>query len=63
MDCLGVIGTGNMGAAIIRGVCEHRPETRIFAFDKDAGKLESLPVTACADARDVVEKAGMSFCR
>lgn len=57
MNRLGVIGTGNMGAAIIRGVRKSSPQAEIFAYDKDAEKLRSLPVTACANERDVAEKS------
>ena len=57
MNRLGVIGTGNMGSAIIRGVHKSSPEIGIFAFDKDPEKLKALPVTACADEKSVVEKS------
>ncbi|MCM1334420.1 MAG: NAD(P)-binding domain-containing protein [Eubacterium sp.] len=53
---LGVIGTGNMGSAIVRGIKKGGLEVKIFAFDKDAVKLNALPVAACADEKEVVRR-------
>lgn len=57
MNRLGVIGTGNMGSAIIRGIRKGGLDAEIFAFDKDAEKLNALPVTACADEKSVVKQS------
>lgn len=57
MDRLGVIGTGNMGSAIIRGIKKSGLEIEIFAFDKDKEKLKELPVTACEDECGAVRSA------
>ncbi len=57
MNRLGVIGTGNMGSAIIRGVKKSALDIEIYAFDKDGEKLKSLPVRICADERDVVKNS------
>lgn len=60
MNNLGFIGTGNMGCAIIKGVLgTHNTDIKIFAYDKDASKLERLAdegVSICASERDVAEK-------
>lgn len=58
MNRLGVLGTGNMGSAIINGIVESGMDIEVFAFDKDAEKLSALPVTPCVD-----EKAVVSACK
>ncbi len=55
MNKLGVIGTGNMGAAIINGVKASGMDVEICAYDKFSDKLSTLPVTACADEISVVK--------
>lgn len=52
---LGVIGCGNMGSALIRGLVQSRllPAGRILAWDSDAGKLRAL-------ARKLKIRAGRS---
>lgn len=54
MNRLGVLGTGNMGSAIINGIAKSGVETEVFAFDKDAARLSVLPVTPCADEKTLV---------
>ncbi len=58
MNRLGVLGTGNMGAAIINGIYKSGMDVDVFAYDKDAEKLSALPVTVCSD-----EKALVSECK
>lgn len=58
MNKLGVIGTGNMGSAIINGIVKSGMDIEIFAFDKDAAKLSVLPVSPLAD-----EKVVVSYCK
>ncbi len=56
MNRLGVIGTGNMGSAIINGVKKSGMDIAIFAYDKFTEKLGTLPVTACEDEISVVKQ-------
>ncbi len=56
MNKLGVIGTGNMGSAIINGIRNSGIAVDIFAYDKFTEKLGTLPVTACADEISVVRE-------
>lgn len=56
MTKLGVIGTGNMGSAIINGTKNSGMDIEIFAYDKFFGKLEELPVTPCPDECSVVKE-------
>ena len=58
MKRLGVLGTGNMGSAIINGIVKSNMDVEVFAYDKDAEKLSSLPVNICSD-----EKALVSDCK
>lgn len=60
---LGFIGAGNMGSAIIKGVISAQSSGEknisIFAYDKDASKLDALEqicVNRCADEAEVVKK-------
>ena len=55
MERLGVIGTGNMGSAIINGV-KKGSDIEILAFDVNSERLGQLPVTSCATESEVVEK-------
>lgn len=55
MKTLGVIGTGNMGSAIINGV-KKGSEIEIFAYDINSEKLAQLPVTPCSSEGEVAEK-------
>ncbi len=55
MDRLGVIGTGNMGSAIINGV-KKGSDIEILAFDVNSERLSQLPVTPCATESEVVGK-------
>ncbi len=56
MNKLGVIGTGNMGSAIINGIKSSGMDVDILAYDKFTEKLGTLPVTACADEISVVRE-------
>lgn len=56
MNKLGIIGTGNMGAAIINGIKKSGMDVEMFAYDKFTEKLNTLPVTACADETAVVKE-------
>lgn len=58
MERLGVLGTGNMGSAIINGIVKSGMDVEVFAYDKDAAKLSALPVTPCVD-----ETALISSCK
>ena len=58
MNRLGVLGTGNMGSAIINGIAKSNMDIEVFAYDKDAEKLSSLSVNICSD-----EKALVSECK
>lgn len=56
MNTLGILGTGNMGSAIIGGITKQGIDAEIYAFDKDAEKLASLPVIPCDSEIDLVNK-------
>ncbi len=56
MNKLGVIGTGNMGAAIINGINKSGMDIEVFAYDKFTEKLSTLPVTPCGDEITVVKQ-------
>ena len=54
MEKLGVLGTGNMGSAIINGVVKSGSSVEILAFDKDSDKLSKLSVKSVADEKTLV---------
>lgn len=56
MNRLGVIGAGNMGAAIINGIKKSGMDIEVFAYDKLGEKLASLPVTVCSSEKEVVKQ-------
>ena len=56
MNKLGVLGTGNMGSAIINGIAASGMDVEVFAYDKDAAKLSSLPVNICPDESTLVSE-------
>lgn len=56
MNKLGVIGAGNMGAAIINGINKSGMDVKVYAYDKFTEKLKTLPVTACADEISVIKE-------
>ena len=56
MNKLGVLGTGNMGSAIINGIAASGMDVEVFAYDKDAEKLSSLPVNICPDESTLVSE-------
>lgn len=63
---IGFIGTGNMGAAIIKGIAtsSFANNCEIFATDVDKSKIESLSefgVLACENARAIVKKCKYVF--
>lgn len=56
---LGFIGIGNMGGAIIKGINGKLGNTAVFAYDKDARKLEDLRnfgATASGSIVDIAHK-------
>lgn len=54
MNRFGVLGAGNMGSAIIKGISGKLSDTEIFAFDKDSEKLSSIPAKPCSCAKELV---------
>ncbi len=54
MNRLGVLGTGNMGSAIINGIVKSGMDIEVSAYDKDAEKLMRLPVNICLDEKTLV---------
>ena len=56
MNRLGVIGAGNMGAAIINGINKSGMDIEVFAYDKFTEKLQTLPVTPCENEVAVVKQ-------
>ncbi len=57
---VGFIGAGNMGSAIIKGMlATGQSDTKIYAYDMDASKLDALGkigVSICENEADVVKK-------
>lgn len=57
---VGFIGAGNMGSAIIKGMLKAgQSDTKIYAYDMDASKLDALEmigVLKCENEADVVKK-------
>ena len=41
MTELGFLGAGNMGSAIMRGICSSDMQISVSAYDKDTAKLEA----------------------
>lgn len=56
MKKLGIIGTGNMGSAIINGIKKNGMEVEMLAYDTFADKLSALPVTPCENEISVVKQ-------
>lgn len=56
MNRLGVLGTGNMGSAIINGINNSNMDIEVFAYDKDSEKLSSLSVRTCSDEKSLVSE-------
>lgn len=52
---LGVLGVGNMGSAVIKGVKAASTGIEIFAYDKDGEKLSAAAVTACKSENELVK--------
>ncbi len=55
MNKLGIIGAGNMGSAIINGIKKSGMDVEMYAYDKFTEKLDTLPVTPCANEIEVVK--------
>ena len=64
INTIGMIGTGNMGSAILRGIVEAQyiKSTYITAYDKDTRKLNELEedIPGVHIARDCLEVAEQS---
>ena len=56
MNKLGILGTGNMGAAIINGINKSSMSVEMYAYDKFTEKLATLPVKPCSNETDVVKE-------
>jgi pyrroline-5-carboxylate reductase len=58
---IGCIGTGNMGGAIISGLAKKIKKEKIFCFDKDKSRLESvktgLGISAAGSAAELTAKS------
>ena len=56
---LGILGAGNMGSAIMRGIGSSGMEVSVSAFDKDTAKLDALSpfgVAPCANEKELVSE-------
>ncbi len=68
LDSLAVIGCGNMGAALLRGVVAKGliPKTHIFIYDADSQKMqelaEELAVNSCTSLEEACENAHYVIC-
>ncbi len=62
---VGFIGAGNMGYAIIKGICgTHDPNVKLFAYDTKTEMLERLVplgVGSCGSAAELTGKCGHIF--
>lgn len=59
MTELGFLGAGNMGSAIMRGICSSDMQISVSAYDKDTAKLEALSafgVKPCESECELVKK-------
>ena len=59
MTELGFLGAGNMGSAIMRGICSSDMQISVSAYDKDTAKLEALSafgVKPCKSECELVKK-------
>lgn len=52
---LGVLGAGNMGAAIMNGIKKSGMDIEVYAYDKDSEKLSAVPATACGSENELVK--------
>ena len=52
---LGVLGVGNMGSAVIKGVKAAATGMEIFAYDTDGKKLSAAAVTVCKSENELVK--------
>ena len=56
---VGFIGAGNMGGALIRGVCRETDPAGVLIYDHNREKMEALTAqTGCAAAESAAEVAG-----
>ncbi len=56
MKKIGIIGAGNMGSALYRGICEVFEKDLIYVSDKNQGKLDSLSdLNTYSNPQDVVD--------
>lgn len=52
---LGVLGAGNMGAAIMNGIKKSGMDVEVYAYDKDGEKLSVVPAIACINENELVK--------
>ncbi len=52
---LGVLGAGNMGAAIMNGIKKSGMDIEVYAYDKDGEKLSSVPAISCGSENELVK--------
>ena len=57
MKKLGVIGVGNMGGAIIRGINGKLGNTAVFAYDSQPEKLKNITTFGATAASSILELA------
>ena len=64
MTELGFLGAGNMGSAIMRGICSSDMQISVSAYDKDTEKLEALSAFGVSPARANVSllKSAITYC-
>lgn len=55
---VGIIGAGNMGYAIIKGLYDAKTDVRIFAFDTDGEKLKRLGAMGVKALKSEAETTG-----
>lgn len=66
MVSVGFIGAGNMGYAIIKGICGSSlcGDIKLYAYDRSAemlNRLEEFGVTLCSSEAELAEKCGYIF--
>ncbi len=62
---VGVIGLGNMGTAILKGLAKNADKDFLYGYDKDAEKnriiKKELRINICKDIKDIFNKSEVIF--
>lgn len=61
---VGFIGAGNMGGALLAGICAKRPDLAVAAYDVSPAaceKVQKLGGTVCGSLKELVQKSSIVF--